>query len=571
MAGSISRAQVLARADQWMHPPVPYSQQAWKDGFRTDCSGFVRMTWDHDSDFTTKTILDVTDAIGKEDLQAGDVLNQPLTFDGSGHVVLFHSWVDDAHTRYWAYEQAGGSLRKTTWRTIVYPYGWDQHYWPRRYKHIIDSGSPAPLAANAGPVAVASANISTAAIGQPITFSAEGSHDPDGSIVDYQWGFTDGATAGGSSVDYAFTTSGTQYAHLTVTDNTGAVATATLSVEVAPVGGVDGPVAVIDKPDLNTEVYFTDAAGTLTQVWYTGGKAEWSPRPASLAATGVTDFSVLYKPGATTEVYYVDTSGALRQIWYTPSAAEWGGPYTLVDSGVQSLDVLYKTGGNTEVYYVDAAGAIGAVWYTPAPDNKWSPPTTLLAGADARQIEAIYKLGGNTEVYYIDTAGAIRAIWYTPGPDAQWSPQPYTLPGGDAREIKAIYKHGGNTEVYYIDTAGAIHQIWYTPGPDQWSPRPDTLPGGGPGAHGLSIIWQPDGNTAVYYVDGTGIPKQIWYTPGGDWSGPIDLPGSGADSIGVAWRPGANTAVYCKNAANQIFQSWYTPNFANWAGPIQLA
>jgi hypothetical protein len=41
----ITRSEIIARADTWMHPPVPYSQDAYKGGYRTDCSGYVSMAW----------------------------------------------------------------------------------------------------------------------------------------------------------------------------------------------------------------------------------------------------------------------------------------------------------------------------------------------------------------------------------------------------------------------------------------------------------------------------------------------------------------------------------------------
>ena len=41
----ITRGEILARAESWLHPPVPYSQTAFRDGYRTDCSGYVSMAW----------------------------------------------------------------------------------------------------------------------------------------------------------------------------------------------------------------------------------------------------------------------------------------------------------------------------------------------------------------------------------------------------------------------------------------------------------------------------------------------------------------------------------------------
>ena len=36
---------VIANAKTWLNPAVPYSQSAYHNGYRTDCSGYVSMAW----------------------------------------------------------------------------------------------------------------------------------------------------------------------------------------------------------------------------------------------------------------------------------------------------------------------------------------------------------------------------------------------------------------------------------------------------------------------------------------------------------------------------------------------
>lgn len=75
-----------------------------------------------------------------------------------------------------------------------------------------------------------------------VAFDGSGSSDPDGSISSYTWDFDDGsANASGVSVDHTFDAVGTYQVELTVTDDEGATATQTLTIEV-----IDGeaPVAV---------------------------------------------------------------------------------------------------------------------------------------------------------------------------------------------------------------------------------------------------------------------------------------------------------------------------------------
>ncbi|HEU4403209.1 MAG TPA: PKD domain-containing protein [Candidatus Polarisedimenticolia bacterium] len=65
-----------------------------------------------------------------------------------------------------------------------------------------------------------------------VTFDGRGSHDPDGTIVSWNWAFGDGATATGSLVSHTYTTTGWVYPSLTVTDNAGATNTAYASINV---------------------------------------------------------------------------------------------------------------------------------------------------------------------------------------------------------------------------------------------------------------------------------------------------------------------------------------------------
>jgi PKD repeat protein len=87
----------------------------------------------------------------------------------------------------------------------------------------------APLADANGPY--------TGTTGTPVTFSATGSSDPDGSIATYAWTFGDGASGTGASPAHAYASPGTYAATLTVTDNLGLTGSATAQVSIAPAGG----------------------------------------------------------------------------------------------------------------------------------------------------------------------------------------------------------------------------------------------------------------------------------------------------------------------------------------------
>jgi len=90
-------------------------------------------------------------------------------------------------------------------------------------------GNQAPIAAPNGPYA--------GVVGSPVSFSAAGSTDPDGTIVTYAWEFGDGGTASGPAPTHAYAGAGTFTVRLTVTDNLGATGSATATATITTAGG----------------------------------------------------------------------------------------------------------------------------------------------------------------------------------------------------------------------------------------------------------------------------------------------------------------------------------------------
>ena len=56
-------------------------------------------------------------------------------------------------------------------------------------------------------------------INSNVTFDASASYDPDGIITTYYWDFGDGTNGNGLSLDHTYTSVGTFYVTLTVTDD----------------------------------------------------------------------------------------------------------------------------------------------------------------------------------------------------------------------------------------------------------------------------------------------------------------------------------------------------------------
>lgn len=90
-----------------------------------------------------------------------------------------------------------------------------------------------PETPNKPPLAVATSNVRRGKADLPVAFSGSGSSDPDGAIDLYSWDFGDG-TGGSTDPDptYIYTTAGNYIAVLTVTDDGGLTATATLDITV---------------------------------------------------------------------------------------------------------------------------------------------------------------------------------------------------------------------------------------------------------------------------------------------------------------------------------------------------
>ena len=86
--------------------------------------------------------------------------------------------------------------------------------------------------ANQPPVAAASANPSSGFAPLAVNFSAANSSDPDGSIASYSWVFGDGGTGSGVTAAHTYQNAGNYTAVLTVTDNQGATATASVGISV---------------------------------------------------------------------------------------------------------------------------------------------------------------------------------------------------------------------------------------------------------------------------------------------------------------------------------------------------
>ena len=155
-ATASKRSVVIGRAQTWLRAhnggPVPYSQSAYLNGWRTDCSGYVSMAWNlrtgasptgkpinHNTDSLLRggygTPGPVVKPISWDQIKAGDAIGflGAGSIGDAGHVMLFEKWTSAAHSAYWVYEQAGDG--GTHHRTHPVSYN---HYKPYRYNSILE-------------------------------------------------------------------------------------------------------------------------------------------------------------------------------------------------------------------------------------------------------------------------------------------------------------------------------------------------------------------------------------------------------------------------------------------------
>ncbi|MBN1857763.1 PKD domain-containing protein [Candidatus Bipolaricaulota bacterium] len=104
---------------------------------------------------------------------------------------------------------------------------------------------------NQSPIAAFSTTID----GLPVTFDADPSHDPDGSIATYHWEFGDGGWANTATATHTYETSTARSytVSLSVTDNDGASDMTSSSVQVTPPAAPVTPVNPTPTPPDNPQ------------------------------------------------------------------------------------------------------------------------------------------------------------------------------------------------------------------------------------------------------------------------------------------------------------------------------
>jgi PKD repeat protein len=191
---------------------------------------------------------------------------------------------------------------------------------------------------NRPPVAIFTKSATSVNTGQPITFNASASYDPDGSITGYFWSFGDGVNATGVTASYVYADNGTYTVTLAVTDNDGSQANSTSAVTILNRSPVSSFLASATNVHKNDIVHFNASAsydpdGTIASYFWTFGNGA--------NATGITvDHSYPNAGTYTVSLTVTDNDGSVAStctsinIENQPPIANFTASPTTVNTGV---------------------------------------------------------------------------------------------------------------------------------------------------------------------------------------------------------------------------------------------
>jgi hypothetical protein len=110
----LTRQEVLARVRTWnphTAQRLPYSQTAFREGYRTDGSGYASMALGLPTPGPLSTDLAsgrYSRRIPADALLPGDLIINPTGDADTRQVAVFDAWADRPHARYWVYQQRRG-------------------------------------------------------------------------------------------------------------------------------------------------------------------------------------------------------------------------------------------------------------------------------------------------------------------------------------------------------------------------------------------------------------------------------------------------------------------------------
>lgn len=305
---------------------------------------------------------------------------------------------------------------------------------------------------NVPPIAVASSNITSGPMPLDVVFDATGSHDPDGTVGNIEWTFSDGGSYWGSPAYHTFSTQGTHQVTLTVHDGRGGTGTDALTITAgtptAPAAPTDLLAIAFTSEWIN--VTWSDASNNedgFTVERCPGSAAFCSASPSSFAPLAQTATNIDYHgdtglPWGTTFSYRVRAFNATAPSgWSNISTATThsappvavivpsvlGGPAPLTvqlggsgsydpDGSIVSWSWVFGDGGSASGPLVShtftSAGTFSAILYVTSNDGTQASADVIIAVSEPTKVTYTGEAAGNGTVLRLAKAGgSVQLTW----------------------------------------------------------------------------------------------------------------------------------------------------------------
>lgn len=208
----------------------------------------------------------------------------------------------------------------------------------------IGAGNQSPTADPQGPY--------TGSVGTAVAFDGSGSSDSDGTIASYLWDFGDGTSGNGATTTHTYTAQGTYNLSLTVTDNDGAVDSASTSVTIdpanqAPTANAGGPYSGMAGDTIVFDgTGSSDPDGTISSyAWDFGDGASGSGATPSHVYASAGSYNVSLTVSDDGGLSHTDTTSVtIGSVANQPPVADAAGPY----SGTAGMPVSFDGSGSTD-------------------------------------------------------------------------------------------------------------------------------------------------------------------------------------------------------------------------------
>ncbi|SEP74724.1 hypothetical protein [Lentzea albida] len=465
---SVTRSEVIARAQSWIDAGVTYNQGGCYTNrygdYRMDCSGMTSMAWGLSSSRTTYTLDQVSHVIPRSELKPGDALNK---YDE--HVAIFAGWADAARTQPIVLNHGGDPVyaHRTVWSAAF-----AARFTPIRYDNIVDDVT---VAGNEAPAVVVEGN------GAMQVFARDTN---TGKLVT-SW--QSGAGSGWSGWTALPTNAvGTPSAHV---DGLGQMNVFTRRDDGhlihlwqdGPDGAIDrgadlggdfaGDPVVITKADGAKVVFLRGTDGRLWHKWQTGPGSAFSD-----SALVRDDFgTIIGKPSVQVDaegrftVFAVRSDNHLITAWQT----EPGGAFTTADLGGAFAGdpvAISKANGAKVVFVRGTDGQLWHKWQT-SPGSAFSD--SALVRGDLGQVlgaPAVQLSGDAMQVFVRRADGHMVTAWqHTAGEnfagidDIGGNLASDPVIGRQANGAKAAYARftdGSVMTTWQDDAGGAFRKTW---------------------------------------------------------------------------------------------------------------